>query len=80
MEEEADCGGIAIESTSMVMDYNKKACDGDPLLIATIDDKQLCYGTIAHSHLNQLLKNILANMHVPEEHLQLDEKQQKSVE
>ena len=29
--EEADCGGIVIESKmSMVMDYNVAACDGDP--------------------------------------------------
>ena len=51
--EEADCGGIVIESTaaSMVMDYNKKACDGDPLLIATIGDMQISYGMIARSHL-----------------------------
>jgi hypothetical protein len=69
--EEADCGGIVIESTatSMVMDYNKKACDGDPLLVATIDDNMLGYGTIAHSHLNQVLKNILGGIIVAEEHL-----------
>ena len=47
------CGGIVIESTaaSMVVDYNKQACDGDPLLIATIGDMQISYGMIARSHL-----------------------------
>ena len=74
--EEADCGGIVIESeltSSMVMDYNVQSCEGDPLLVAAIDGKGLQFGTLAHSHLNQVLKNILGKMVIPEE-----EKESKS--
>ena len=56
--EEADCGGIVVESASMVMDHNVNACSGDPLLLATVDGKSLQFGSLAHSHLNQVLKNI----------------------
>ena len=57
-DEEADCGGIVVECATMVMVYNANACSGDPLLIATVDGKSLQFGTLAHSHLNQVLKNI----------------------
>ena len=68
-KEEADCGGIVVESggTSMVMDYNVEACAEDPLLIACVDGKRLEYGTLAHSHLNQVLKNLLGGCVLPEE-------------
>ena len=56
--EEADCGGIVVES-SMVMAYNVDACEGDPLLTATCDGKTLRFGSLSHSHLHQMLKNIL---------------------
>ena len=59
--EEADCGGIVIES-SMVMDFNVNACAGDPWLVATIDGQHLQFGTVSHSHLNQVLKNIGAGV------------------
>ena len=59
--EEADCGGIVIES-SMVMDFNVDACAGDPWLVATIDGQHLQFGSVSHSHLNQVLKNIGAGV------------------
>ncbi len=67
--EEADCGGIVVDcQTSMVMVYNTEMCSGDPLLVATIDGKGLSYGSLAHSHLNQVLKNILSGrVTIPEE-------------
>ena len=65
-EEEADCGGVVVESASMVMDYNVAACAGDPLLLATVDGKQLQFGSLSHSHLNQVLKNISASLKIPE--------------
>ena len=61
-EEEADCGGIVIESTAVVMAFNVDACGGDPWLRATIDGQHLQFGTVAHSHLNQVLKNIGSGM------------------
>ena len=60
-DEEADCGGVVIES-AMVMAYNVDACAGDPWLCATIDGQHLQFGTVSHSHLNQVLKNIGAAM------------------
>ena len=63
--EEADCGGVVIASTSMVMEFNVMACAGDPLLVATVGGKGLQFGSLSHSHLNQLLKNLCAQMAVP---------------
>ena len=60
-EEEADCGNVVIE-TAMVMAYNVDSCAGDPWLCATVEGKQLQFGTIAGSHLNQVLKNISAGI------------------
>ena len=63
-DEEADCGGVVVESgpVSMVMDHNVAACAGDPRLMSTVDGQILMYGSLAHSHLNQVLKNIRGGM------------------
>ena len=63
-EEEADCGGVVVES-AMVMAYNVDACSGDPWLVATIDGKQLQFGTLGASHLNQVLKIWARVCHFP---------------
>ena len=63
--EEADCGGVVIASASMVMEFNLTACAGDPLLVATVAGKALQFGSLSHSHLNQVLKNLNAQMAVP---------------
>lgn len=66
--EEADCGGIVIESkASMVMDYNTEMCSGDPLFVATVSDQKLGYGLLAHSHLNQVLENIQGGFVIPDD-------------
>ena len=78
--EEADVGGVAVEDlTSMVMDYNEAMCAGDPLMVATVDGKRINFGTLSHSHLNQLLKNKLASMIIPDEHRNTQDPAFKSV-
>lgn len=60
---EADCNGIVImepKDTSVFHDFNVKACDGDDKLAAILAGSRIMYGSLSHSHLNQLLKNIAA--------------------
>ena len=60
--EEADTGGICCEPHPSRIDdyhiYNVKSCQGNPLLAPSVEGIRMQYGTLAHSHLNQILKNI----------------------
>ena len=69
--EEADCSGVCIE-TSMVMDYNIHQCEGAAMMAATVGGFALQFGTLSHSHLNQVLKNIMAGVSYPQEELHQD--------
>ena len=58
--EESDNGGIVVEAKpgSIVLhDFNKNACDGDPVHVPVVTGL-ICYGSLSHSHLHQILRNI----------------------
>ncbi len=56
---EADHDAVCIEekpgSTSL-RDFNKAACDHEPMMASA--DLNMGFGTLSHSHINQVLKNI----------------------
>ena len=62
--EEANAAGICVEQRPghhTFDDFNKAACDGDDFhapVVAGI----ISFGTLSHSHLHQVLKNIRASM------------------
>ena len=66
-QEEADCGGVCVQSAE-VEAFNINMCRGDSNLLPTVGAHKMSYGTLSHSHLNQVLKNILAGWAIdPEE-------------
>ena len=57
---EADSNGVLVEQkpgSTHIRDANARIADGDELLAPTLDG-QICFGTLSHSSLNQLLRNI----------------------
>lgn len=64
---EADCNGVLVQakpSGDTIHAFNAKACDGNPLLTPSVDGMDLTYGSLSHSHLNQVFKNILGRAYV----------------
>ena len=62
---EADCNGVLVQEKpgcTVVQDFNARACDGNEKLAAMVDGIVVAYGSLSHSHLNQLFKNILAKL------------------
>jgi hypothetical protein len=58
--EESDSGGIVVEArpgSKEVHDFNREACDGDPFHAAVVTG-WISYGSLSHSHLHQVLRNI----------------------
>ncbi len=58
--EESDNGGIVVEATagsSTIHKFNRDACDGDPFH-APVVTGWIVYGSLSHSHLHQVLRNI----------------------
>ena len=69
--QEGDHQSVCVEETpgtGEVQRFNTQALEGDPLLTSSIEGMNACYGSLSHSHLNQLLKNILGKviMDIPE--------------
>ena len=59
----ADCDGVLVQERlgkTDIHDYNIRICADEPALAALVKGQMLGYGSLAHSHLNQLLKNVLA--------------------
>ena len=59
---EADANGVLVEQkpgSTHIADANKRFANGDALL-APILDGQVSYGTLSHSTLNQLMRNIFS--------------------
>ena len=57
---EADPNGVIVEQKpgpTHIRDANARIADGDELLAPTLDG-QICFGTLSHASLNQLLRNI----------------------
>jgi hypothetical protein len=58
--EEADNGGVVVAQKpglQTLHDFNQKACDGEAYL-APVVAGFISYGSLSHSHLNQILKNV----------------------
>lgn len=70
--DDADCNGVLVpdppEDESAIHKFNVAACEGKSKLAATVNGQRLMYGSLTHSHLNQILKNLLAGLllEVPE--------------
>ena len=62
--DEADAGGVCVEQkpgTFTIAAFNLKACELD-LHHAVPKDEFICFGTLSHSHIHQVLKNIRGGM------------------
>jgi hypothetical protein len=58
--EESDNGGVAVEArpgSTVTHDFNKHACDGDAFHVPVLTGV-VCFGTLSHSHLHQILRNV----------------------
>ena len=58
--EDADAGGVAVAvkpGCRHIEKFNIEACDGDPLHVPVITGC-IAFGSLSHSHLHQILKNI----------------------
>ena len=56
--EDADSGGIVVEAVPGVHEFNLEACTGDPYHAPAAAAGKIAYGSLSHSHLHQILKNI----------------------
>ena len=64
---EADCNGVLVQETpgnTLIGDYNTKACEGNDQLASSVEGMAMNYGSLSHSHLNQVFKNILARLSI----------------
>ena len=62
---EGDHEGILVQEApggSDIQTFNDRALQGDPLLTPSIEGVSATYGTLSHSHLNQVFKSILGKM------------------
>lgn len=62
---EGDHEGILVQEAPSGRDvqaFNDHALQGDPLLTPSIEGVAASYGSLSHSHLNQVFKNILGKM------------------
>jgi len=69
---EADCNGVLTQSRPMdasIHDFNMKSCEGNPNLTPSVDGMVMSHGTLSHSHLNQVFKNILGRISVKTERI-----------
>jgi hypothetical protein len=58
--EESNNGGIVVEArpgSTEVHEFNREACDGDPYHVPVVTG-WIAYGSLSHSHLHQVLRNI----------------------
>ena len=62
---EADCNGVLVQEKpgdATICDYNTQACEGNDQLASSVEGLAVTYGSLSHSHLNQVFKNILARL------------------
>ena len=62
---EADCNGVLVQErpgSTATRDFNVRALEGNEKMAAVVDGTILSYGSLSHSHLNQVFKNILAQL------------------
>jgi hypothetical protein len=59
---EADCNGILAQETprkTIIHDSDMQSCDGNDHLAPSVEGSVMSYGSLSHSHLIQVFKNIL---------------------
>lgn len=64
--QEANCGGVLVAARPgdfSIHDFNEAGCDGDPLL-APVAAGTIAYGSLSHSHLHQILRNVRGGLKV----------------
>ena len=62
---EADCNGVLVQETpgkTNIHDFNMQSCDGNEHLAPSVEGLVMSYGSLSHSHLNQVFKNILGRL------------------
>lgn len=62
---EANCNGVLVQEkpgSTSIHDFNVQACDGNERMIAFVGGISMTYGSLSHSHLNQVFKNILGKL------------------
>ena len=80
-KDEADCGGVLVQErppASAVAgrgkqyesfhENNFKECEGNDLMVCSVDGQTIAFGTLVHTHLNQACKNMRAGvkLNIPE--------------
>ena len=58
---EANTNGVVVAQrpgSTSISDFNKKAAEGDDLFAPAVAGEVMQFGSLSHSHLNQVLKNI----------------------
>ena len=61
----ADCNGVLVQEkpgSLAIQAFNNNACKDDPMMAPLVRGQTIGYGTLSHSHLNQILKNIFAQL------------------
>ena len=59
--QEANTNGVVVAQrpgSTSISDFNKKAADGDDLFAPAVAGEVMQFGSLSHSHLNQVLKNV----------------------
>ena len=62
---EADCNAVLVQEAPgsvSINHFNAKACDGNDQLAPSVGGIAVTYGSLSHSHLNQVFKNIMAGL------------------
>ena len=59
--QEANTNGVVVAQrpgSTSISDFNKKAAEGDDLFAPAVAGEVMQFGSLSHSHLNQVLKNV----------------------
>lgn len=62
---EADCNGVLVQELpgqTSIHAFNQQSCEGQDQLAHSVEGQMIAYGSLSHSHLNQVFKNILAKL------------------
>ena len=65
---EADCNGVLVQEKpgeTFILDFNAKAVEGNDQLASSVEGLAMTYGSLSHSHLNQVFKNIMTRLSIP---------------
>jgi hypothetical protein len=66
-KEEAVSGGVLVQAkpgSTEIHDFNVNACKGSPTMSPLVKGQLLGFGSLTHSHLQQILKNMNSELHL----------------